>query len=117
MGFLNKLFGRKPVEPSGMEDHLVRVHLPMSEEKLDRCAELEDLLGERVNAAGVGQLDGNEIGGGEYTIWLYGPQAVPLAEVVRHALEDQDLPAGSTMFMRHGGVNDRTAKEETWNLP
>ncbi len=116
MGFLDKLFGRKATEADGMSDHLVRVHIPFTDDTFDRCVEIEDLLGERVDAAGVGALDGSEVGGGEYTIWLYGPQAVPLAEVVKHALEEEDLPPGCKLFLRHGGVNDRPAKEETLPL-
>ena len=124
MGLLDKLFGRKPKpeEPQGMDDHLVRLHIPLGsemgdEQERERWFELEDLLGERVDAAGVGELDGNEVGGNEFTIWFYGPQAVPLAEVIKHALEDHPLPPGSTLFLRHGGVNDPNARQETEALP
>lgn len=73
--------------------------------------ELEDILDEAAKKAGVGELDGNE-----YTIWLYGPNAAALADVVRKTALQQNLPPGCTLFLRHGGVNDPDAKEETLSL-
>lgn len=117
MSFFKKLFGKKKPKSDGMDEHLVRVHIPIlsdmpTTEEFDRYVELEDLLGDAAIAAGVGDLDGNEVGGGEYTIWLYGKSAGPLAEVVKAELAKHSLPAGSFIFVRHGGVGDETAKEE-----
>lgn len=104
----------------GMDEHLVRVHIHLSgdpsPDDLSRYAELEDALGDAVQRTGVGSLDGNQVGAGEYQIWLYGAQADLLAQVVKRTLADKNLPAGSFLFLRHGGVNETSSPEETWPL-
>lgn len=121
MSFFKKLFGKKEPADDGMDQHLVRVHIPIlsdmpTTEEFDRYVELEDILGEAAEAAEVGELDGNEVGGGEYTIWLYGQSAGPLAAVVKAELAKHSLPTGSFLFVRHGGVEDKMAREERINL-
>ncbi len=101
-----------------MPEHLVRLHLPLSNsglgtpEEFDRWSELEEALDSLVEEKGVGSLDGNEIGGGEYTIWLYGPDGNRLAEVVISAAKAFGIPPGASVFLRHGDVEDPGAKEE-----
>lgn len=121
MSFFKKLFGKKEPGNHGMDEHLVRVHIPIlsdmpTTEEFDRYVELEDILGDAAFAAGVGELDGNEVGGGEYTIWLYGKNAAPLAEVVKAELTKHSLPPGSFLFVRHVGTEDKLAREERINL-
>ena len=84
-----------------------------TDEEFDSISKLENILGQAVAQAGVGELDGNEIGGGEFTIWLYGSDAAKLADVVKSTLEGKKLPKGCHLFLRHGGVKDEHAKEET----
>jgi hypothetical protein len=45
-----------------------------------------DQLGEAVAAAGVGEYDGDEIGGGEYTLFFCGPDVDQLLAVLRPLL-------------------------------
>ncbi len=120
MSFFKKLFGKKnEVSSDSLSEHLVRLHIPLSNEsfgdteEFDRWLELEDVLDTVATRAKVGSLDGNEIGGGEYTIWLYGANGARLAEVVKTEALKFGVPAGSTLFVRHGGVEDRNAREET----
>lgn len=120
MNFLKKLLGGGS-DSNGMSDHLVRLHIPLIDEmpveaEFDRYTELEDALDEVVQGAGVGSLDGNEAGGNEYTIWFYGPDARHLSEVIKKALESKHLPPGCKLFVRFGGVNDKSAREETIDL-
>jgi len=101
-----------------MDEQLVRLHIPLkgdsiTKEESSQYAKLEDVLGAAAAKAGVGTLDGNEIGGREYTIWLYGRDATKLAEVVKSALKGRDLPKGCTLYLRHAGVNSSTSKDET----
>jgi len=100
------------------DEQLVRLHIPLrgktsTTEEFDQYSTLEDDLDAAATKAGVGQLDGNEIGEGEYTIWMYGHDATKLADVVKSALKGKALPKGCKLFLRHGGVNDPTSKEET----
>lgn len=121
MGIFDKLFGKKlAAQPAsgGMDEHLVRLHIPLdgdfgNPDQIERWNSLEDVLNEAAEASGTGSLDGNEIGGGEYTIWLYGKAGGPLADVVERAAREFVVPPGTTLFVRHGGVEDRSAREET----
>ncbi len=117
MSFLKKLFGKKDEPIEGADEHLVRVHIPLSSdfgslEEFDDWSSLEDTLDEAAQAAGTGYLDGNEVGQGEYTIWLYGKDGGQLAETVRGVLAQVRLPAGSYLHVRHGGLEDKRAREE-----
>jgi hypothetical protein len=100
-----------------MSDQLVRVHLPFRDERdFDKWAEIENYLEEVVEQERVGMLDGNEIGQGEYTIWLYGPDADRVAEVVKNALAPKSLPPECYMYLRKGSVDDESAEESTVRL-
>ncbi|MEU8524715.1 MULTISPECIES: hypothetical protein [Streptomyces] len=48
--------------------------------------EAERSIGAAVAAAGVGEVDGNEFGGGEVVIFAYGPDAVVLYRVMEPGL-------------------------------
>lgn len=100
------------------EDQLVRVEIPLSGDpgtkaQLDQYAKLEDDLDAAATKSGVGHLDGNEIGEGLYSIWMYGHDATKLAETVNSVLKGRSLPKGCKLFLRHGGIKDANAKEET----
>ncbi len=124
MGWFTKLFGSSPKESEkrGLQDHLVRLQIPLaggelrSEEEREQFGEIEDLLADKVDRAGVGVLERYEFSGNTYTVWFRGPQATPLAEVIRTALSDNSLPSGSTLFLRHGSESETDAPEETWQL-
>jgi len=119
---------QKPVEPpqkapvaakqDPMDEQLVRLDIPLgsasdAKKLFDEYSKLEDELDAAAKKAGVGSLDGNEIGGGSYAIYLYGRDSTKLADVVKSTLKGRALPKGCKLVLRHGGVNDKTAKEET----
>jgi hypothetical protein len=68
--------------------YVVRLHIPIADgpndiqAEFDKWSGLEELLMEEVDKEGLGEVDGNEVGQGEYTIWLYGPDAGRLAAFV-----------------------------------
>jgi hypothetical protein len=104
-----------------MSEHLVRLHIPLqgempTESEFDAYVELEEYLAIAVEEAGIGVLDGNEVGGGEYTIWLFGPDAGRLAAGVEEALKSRTLPTGCHLYLRHGDVEDEEAREEVLPL-
>lgn len=123
MGFLDKLFGKKPTPaPAAAKknNQLVRIEIPLlggdfgSEGERERLFELEDELADVLANSAQGELDGNEIGGGEYSIWMYGQSAQRLFEFIRPQLPP--LPPGTKVFLRHGDVDDESAREETIEL-
>jgi hypothetical protein len=65
---------------------------------------------------GVGYCDGNEIGGEEFTIWMYGADAAPLAEFTKTVALDHNPPPGCSLFIRHGGVQDEDAREKSYSI-
>jgi len=95
-------------------EHLVRIHFPFEDaEDFERWNEIEGRLDLLLQGSGLGEHDGNEVGEGEYTIWLYGPDAASLAQFVRNALSSEKLPKECYMFLRFGDVEDESAREET----
>jgi hypothetical protein len=67
----------------------------------DVIANVEDRLYEAVSEAG--QYDGNEIGGGLYRLYFYGPSADRLADLVIPVLATLQIEAGSYAMKRYGG--------------
>ena len=101
-----------------MSEHAVIAYMKLSdggfgsEVEVARYFELEDNLEAVINDAGVGEFDGNEVGEGFFTLYMYGPDADKLAEVVLPVLERSGPPAGSYVLKRYGDAEDLTAREE-----
>jgi hypothetical protein len=79
----------------GNEEQAVIVHsaLPLveSDELFRQIEALEDQLHSVIAAAGVGEFDGNEIGQGELTLYMYGPDAEKLFAVIAPVLRRAQL--------------------------
>lgn len=90
-----------------VEDHAVLVHLALRGEygsAADREAvlALEDRLEAAIEAMDAGELDGNEFGGGEVVLYLYGPSKDRLWQAVEHDVRAVATP-GSYVLLRAGG--------------
>jgi len=73
--------------------------------------ELEDELIEAIDSAGVGEFDGNLIGGDEVVLYMYGPDADTLFAAIEPVLANLPPPRGSYAVKRYGPPDDATAKE------
>jgi hypothetical protein len=71
-------------------------------EELKRLHDLEDQLIRAIKESKAGECDGDEIGAGVFTIYIYGPSAERLFAVVRPALETFRPPTGSFLIKRYG---------------
>ncbi|WP_225800460.1 hypothetical protein [Streptomyces sp. NK15101] len=72
-------------------------------------------LAEAVEQADVGELDGNEYGGGEVALYAYGPDADALFAVMAPVLHD--LPfRPAHVILRYGSVDDPSAAEHRVDL-
>ncbi|MFI1973662.1 hypothetical protein [Streptomyces wedmorensis] len=72
--------------------------------------EAERSIGAAVAAAGVGEIDGNEFGGGEVVIFAYGPDADALYRVMEPGL--RALPfRPAHVVLRYGEPADHVASE------
>ena len=100
----------------------VTVYIPLSgdsgtEEELDRLFNLECELAFEVKAADAGRYDGNEIGGGRFTINLYGKDADRLAGLTVDVLRRWEIPADSYLIKRYGDLLvDPSPREERVDL-
>jgi hypothetical protein len=117
MDFWSKLLLSFKDENEGeLEEHIVRLQIPLPGEmptpqEFERYSKLEDLLDAAAQKEGVGELDGNDFGGHEYAIWFYASNGARLAGVLKDALAPVELPTGSKLHIRYGGI-DSPAKVE-----
>ena len=94
----------------GEQAVLVRVALPDRATGWDVVAQLGERLAERVEAAGVGEFDGDVVGEGEATLYLYGPDANRLWDAVADVVDLASLPRGSHAEKRYGGPGARVVR-------
>jgi len=86
-------------EAPGEEQDLLVV-LPLSNRQMGTATERADLeafadqLADAVEAAGVGEYDGDEYGGGEYTMFFCGPDAERLFTALHPLLKRSPLCRG-----------------------
>lgn len=105
--------GESPVA----DEQSVLVNLKLSDDKfggdaeVDKCFKLESDLEKIVDDAGVGNLDGNEVGGGEFTLFIYGPKADAIEKVILPKIVEFKARKGSHYVKRYGAVDDDAAKE------
>lgn len=115
------LFRRKKTEPPAPVEHAVIAHFTLSGDDFgelserDALFELEDALMAAIEAAGVGEFDGNELGAGEAVLYAYGPSADDLFTVMEPLLRGfQARPAWC--ILRYGRAGDADATERRIDL-
>lgn len=106
MGILSKLFGKKQLPSSKNSEHSVIVHFQYGSTDLQRLFDLENQLESAINEAGVGVFDGNVIAadGSDGYLYMYGPDADKLFEIVEPILEATDFTEGATVKLRYGPI-------------
>jgi len=98
-------------------EHAVLLHLRLSDPKFGTAAEvsachaLEERLRKEIERAGVGEMDGNEIGEGECVLFMYGPDADGLFATIASTVRAAPLAKGGWVIKRFGGVDDKNAKQ------
>ena len=115
MGFFGNLFGRRPT-PKASQQALI-IHLKMSsangaDEERARLHELEDKVIQSIDRSGEGEYDGNEIGEGEYVLYLYGPDADRLWRIVQRHFQGSAIHRGSYARKRYGEPGAREIRVE-----
>jgi hypothetical protein len=106
---------RKAAAPTIAEQAL-RVTIPLSDSEFgtdkerERIRALADKLSKTISSTSeIGEFDGDEFGGGICTLYMYGPSASKLFDVVIPVLLQFGLPSGSFIIKGYGGVG---AQEE-----
>ncbi|SRR6266498_369239 len=85
--------------PEGEQALIVTIKLTSGDmgdkDERTRIIALQHQLSDAIETSGVGQLDGDEWGGGTCTIYMYGPSAERLLSVTSPTLRQFGAPAGS----------------------
>jgi hypothetical protein len=91
-----------------MEEHAVIAHFKYAAHGLDALFEVEDQLEAAINAAGVGEFDGNEIAvdGSDGSLYMYGPDAEALFAVVYPILARAACLRSVRVTLRFGPPED-----------
>jgi hypothetical protein len=103
-------------------EQAVIVHLPLSDDEFGSAEEretifaFEDQIEQAIEKASAGEFDGNEFGGGECVLYMYGPDADRLLAAVEPLLRGFPPAVGGHAIKRYGTASDPGAKEVrvTW---
>lgn len=91
-----------------MAEHCVKVVLKLSDdehgtsEERDSIHGLSDALEASIEEYDAGEFDGDEFGGGECTLYMYGTDADRLFEAIRRPLFASPLARGGHVIKRYG---------------
>jgi hypothetical protein len=100
-----KLFGKESAAPPKPVEHAVIVKFDyIGSTDLTPLFGLENKLEAAINAAKVGEFDGNEVAtdGSDGMLYMYGPDADRLFEVVQPVLEACSFMRGALITLRYG---------------
>jgi hypothetical protein len=105
MGMFAKLFGKTSTPPPKQADHAVLVNFDyIGSTDLTLLFEVEKKIEAAIDAAKVGELDGNEVAtdGSDGTLYMYGPDADRLFEAVKPVLEGCSFMRNARITLRYG---------------
>lgn len=121
MGILQPLFGARPsserpapdAAPRAKDLQSVLVHLDgtgLPDHVYEECdlATIEDRLIEVIERNGLGELDGNEAGPTETTLFMVGPDAEQLFAAIEPVLRAYPLCRGARVEIRRGDAGAPT---------
>jgi hypothetical protein len=89
-------------------EHAVIVSFNYGSKNLDALFKLEEKLEAAITRAKVGEYDGNEIAvdGSDGTLYMYGPDADKLFNIVKPILESTPFMRGAEVRRRYGPPQD-----------
>ena len=104
------------------EEQAVIVHIRLtdlpfgSERERQEINALGDELNRLIEKASVGEFDGDEYGGGECSLYMYGPDADALFAIVQPVLLSAPIAKGGFAIKRYGKAQDAKTKEVVVSL-
>ena len=99
---------KSPAIVNASEEQALIITIPLrsgkagNADELKRLHVLEDQLNLAIKDSKVGEYDGDEVGEGVFTIYIYGSSAERLFAVVRPILKRFRPPTGSFLIKRYG---------------
>jgi hypothetical protein len=97
-----KFFKPRPLAAASNSEVEQAVLLYLMGEDFDRMVDLSDKLTEAIEKANVGMFDGNEIGAGETTLFMYGPDAEAIFRAIHPVLMQEESAHGAKAVIRWG---------------
>lgn len=85
-----------------------------TKDEREKIFKLEDEVMERIEKSGAGVYDGNEIGEGFFTMYMYGKDASRLWDVALPLLKRFQPPVGSYAIKRYGKPGARQDRTTTF---
>ena len=97
-----------------MSEHAIIVRFDYGQTDLSRLFELEDQLTAAIEAADVGMFDGDEVAtdGSDGTLFMYGPDADRLFDIVRPVLASTTVIRNIVATLRYGPPEDGVKEKE-----
>jgi hypothetical protein len=95
-----------------MAEHCVKIYLKLTDGNFGTAEEVKSIhaLSDTLEAAiannNAGEFDGDEFGGGECTLYMYGVDADSLFEAIKEPLLASPLSKGGHVIKRYGPPND-----------
>jgi|JI7StandDraft_1071085.scaffolds.fasta_scaffold56435_2 hypothetical protein len=89
-------------------EHAVIVNFTYGSTNLQPMFDLEEKLDNAITKAKVGEYDGNEIAvdGSDGILYMYGPDADRLFEIIKPILESASFMRGAKVTLRYGPPED-----------
>ena len=91
------------IEPPSRPGEEEAVLIRLEGEDFDIMLQISDKLTEVIERTKVGMFDGNEIGGDETVLFMYGPDAELLFKHIEPILRDDEFCRGAKAIIRWGG--------------
>ena len=104
---------------SPVAEHAVIVHFEYGSTDLSRLFALEEKLEAAIANAGVGDFDGDEIAvdGSDGSLWMYGPDADRLFQVIEPILRASPFMRGAKVKLRYAPPVDGVREKEITIAP
>jgi hypothetical protein len=108
LGLFSKLFGQRSPNEAKAPEHAVVVSFDFGSTELQPIFDLSTQLENAIVAANAGEFDGNEIAadGSDGCLFMYGPDADRLFQVIRPVLEACSFMRGARVKLRYGPPED-----------
>jgi len=97
-----------PKPSPAAEEQAVLVYVSLSsagsasKDQLTELFKLEEEIATAIQLARAGEHDGNEVGGGEFTVYCYGPSADKLYAAIEPILRSSVYAKGARVVVRYG---------------
>ena len=103
MGFFSKFAKQQPASSPSNTEGEQAVLLYLEDEDFDIMLGISDKLSEAIENSGLVMFDGNEIGGNETVLFMYGLDAELLFQHIEPILREDEFCRGSKVVIRWGG--------------